>query len=135
MAFYDGQYHTWQTPSLDLTEIYNICSFMHNKGQLKIGYEDFKHRPQIGVGELYSVQVIGVIRLWIQKHYEPEPFKWLPATCKAFWKDNTIKALGLWEPGNIHAMDALRVLLKYRSETEPEWYANTLRTIHGKTRP
>jgi len=34
---------------------------------------------------------------------------------KGFWTDDKIRRLGLWEPGNKHAMDATRHVLRYRT--------------------
>jgi hypothetical protein len=36
---------------------------------------------------------------------------------KGFWDDDKIRKLGLWKPGERHAMDALRHVLHYRTFT------------------
>lgn len=114
--------------SENLKSIYDFLTF-HKPTY--IVYEDFKHRPQIITTELYSLQVIGIIRLWAQQYYTPVSTM-LPATAKAFWTDDKIKALGLWKPGHKHAMDALRVLLTYRGNTEQKWHDDILRKLHDK---
>ena len=100
-----------------------IRDFLNKVNPDIVVYEDFKHRPQMINAELYSVQVIGVLRLWSQDNDKPT-FKYLPATAKAFWQDDKIKALGLWQPGRQHSNDATRVMLKYRMDTEPEWFTS-----------
>ncbi len=114
--------------SESLKGIYDFLSF---RNPTFIVYEDFKHRPQIINTELYSLQVIGVLRLWAQQHDVPTSTM-LPATAKSFWTDDKIKALGLWKPGQKHAMDALRVLLTYRGNTEPKWHDDMLRKLRDK---
>ena len=127
-ASYDnGIFKVGELESLDLSIIYSHITSLYDWDEFIIGYEDFKHRPQLIHSEMYSLQVIGAIRLWTQLHGQPEPFKYLPATAQAFWTDNKIKALDLWVPGNPHAMDALRVLLKYRMVTDKDWFNSIVR--------
>lgn len=89
-------------------------------------YEDFKFRPNLMKAETYSLQVIGVIKLWCEQRFIEPALTPLPAEAKAFWTDDKIKALGLWTKGLKHAMDALRVLLLYREKTDKEWFQTTL---------
>ena len=125
----DGHYRSEEIDSTNLTSIYNYLEYCGDS-EPNIAYEDFKHRPGLIKTELYSIQVIGVIRLWASQRELPEPKCWLPATIKAFWTDDKIKALGLWKKGQGHAMDALRVLLKYRMDTDPDWFKDVLRDLH-----
>src|ERR1051326_385779 len=91
-------------------------------------YEDFKHRAQLISSELYSLQVIGVLRLWLEENPR-EQWHCLPAEAKAFWSDDKIKAIGLWERGKKHAMDAMRVLLTYMMKTDKEWASAQLQSL------
>lgn len=122
------KYYVDQTDSRKLEMVYNILTLWSGENTV-FGYEDFKHRPGLSGTELYSKEVIGVIRLWSELHGHSEPFKYLPATAKAFWTDDKIKALGLWHKGLTHGMDALRVLLKYRMDTDPEWFKEVVRDL------
>lgn len=92
-------------------------------------YEDFKHRPNLMKAELYSVQVIGVTRLYAELHDIEIPFTPIPSEAKAFWDDDKIKKLGMWRPGKKHAMDALRVFLTYKQKTDPLWFGLMLEKL------
>lgn len=77
--------------------------------------ESFTFRPNPGRKKvvLDSREYIGVAKLFcsinVAQYVEQQP-----SQAKGFWKDDKIKALGLWEPGQKHAMDALRHLLYFR---------------------
>lgn len=118
-----NEFYTWEVDSRDLT---NVFITLNNTAELV--YEDFKQRPGNRAAELYSVQVIGVIRLFDGIHHgQLIKAKYLPADAKAFWTDDKIKALGLWKStSGGHAMDALRVLLKYLSVRFPLWFRDQL---------
>jgi hypothetical protein len=122
-TFSTAQYIAWQA---DSTSLRYIEQSIEAAEPTEIVYEDFKHRPSLMKAELYSMQVIGVIRLYAEKHDIPIKAKYLPATAKAFWDDTKIKKIGLWKPGNGHAMDALRVMLKYQMDTDAAWFASVL---------
>lgn len=92
-------------------------------------YEKFHYRPNLMKAELYSMQVIGVLRLYAEKHDVPIPFTPIPAEAKKFWDDEKIKKLGLWKPGQGHAMDALRVYLKFKMDNDPHWWALIVRML------
>ncbi len=129
------KYYFGQIDSKDLLLIYDdISNSFSLTNPLVLGYEDFKHRPQIINTELYSLQVIGAIRLWATLHGQPEPFCYLPAKAKAFWSDDKIKAIHLWQPGKKHAMDALRVLLTYRMENDKEWFKSIMGELRDNIR-
>lgn len=114
-----------QISSLPLTEVYE---FLRERKPIMVLNEKFKHRPQLITAELYPMEVIGVIHLWCQQN-DVDNTSMLPAQAKAFWTDDKIKALDLWTPGLPHGMDALRVLLAYRSSTNKLWYIDTLRKL------
>lgn len=115
----------------DATDLQRIRDHIVVYRPKRVAYEDFKHRPNLMKAELYSLQIIGVIRLTCQDLGIPHETKWLPSTAKAFWNDNKIKAIGLWKPGKKHEMDAMRVLLKCRQQTEPEWFSEITKELRG----
>ncbi len=96
-----------------------------------VGYEDFKHRPNMMRAELYSIQVIGVVRLWCEKR-GIEPFRYLPATAKAFWDDKKLRLIGLYRLTQ-HERDATRVLLKYLSDSDKDWHDSTINSLRPST--
>lgn len=116
----------YEVGQIDSSYLPNVVDHLNSYAPEILGYEDFKHRPQMISSELYSMQVIGVIRLWRQILIEDEPFCYLPAQAKAFWSDDKIKALHLWNPGQPDAMDALRVLLTYQKEHDSDWFNSIL---------
>lgn len=113
----------WEIDSRNLTAVEN---FLIGVKPDQIIYERFHHRPAMMKAELYSMQVIGVIRLYAEKNDIPIPFTPKPDEAKAFWNDDKIKKIGLWQPGKGHAMDALRVRLKYKMDTDAEWFGSIL---------
>jgi hypothetical protein len=122
----DGALSFWEIDSRDLTAVEN---FLIGVNPDVIIYEDFKLRPSLMKAELYSIQVIGVMRLYAARNNIPIPFTPIPSEAKAFWDDNKIKKIDLWRHQrgwNGHAMDALRVHLKYKMDTNAEWFARML---------
>lgn len=75
--------------------------------------ESFEYRNQARAGlVLVSKEYIGICKLWCilnKKEYREQS----PSIAMGFVKDNNIKNLGLWKPGNPHAMDATRHMLYY----------------------
>jgi hypothetical protein len=127
-AKFDAQsndYEVGEFDAKDLRIVYRLC--WNGKPDI-IGYEDFKHRPTLIKTEMFSLQVIGVIRYYCQNTETPE-FSFLPAQAKAFWTDNKLKSLSLWTKGMPHGMDALRVLLTYRQSTDPAWFNLTVKEL------
>ena len=61
---------------------------------------------------LDSVEYIGVCKLYCAMT-RTQYFEQSPSMGKAFWKDEKIKQLKLWEPSMGHAMDALRHVLQF----------------------
>lgn len=127
-AYYSPMFDKYGFGQLD-DDLPNIYKFLDKTQPKVIAYENFTHRPGIMKSELYSIEVIGVIRLWSQQHYVPN-FKYLPAEAKAFWKDSKLKKLDLWGPGQGHAMDAMRVLLTYRIKTDERWKQEVFGNLH-----
>lgn len=88
-------------------------------------YEDFKHRPNLMKAELHSLKVIGVIELYAEVRLIPVKAKYLPGYAKKFWTDDKLKRLGLYQKGQPHAMDALRIVLCYLDDN-PQWFKPVL---------
>jgi hypothetical protein len=77
-------------------------------------YETFKYR-QLPKADLTPVEAIGVIKLFA-KQYNIPLHDQNPAQAvgeKAFWSDDRLKHLGLYQVGKVHANDAMRHLLYY----------------------
>lgn len=121
----DGELSFWQ---IDCRQISAFWFFLCGAAPDKIMYEQFHYRPNLMKAKLYSVQVIAVLRLYAELNNVPIVFTPIPSEAKKFWDDTKIAKLGLWKPGARfeHAMDALRVLLKYRLDTDPAWFAEVL---------
>lgn len=126
-AAYSARFDTYRCGELD-DDLGNLYAFMTKAKPSKVAYETFRKRAQIDTDRLYSPQVIGVIRLWAQQKYIPT-FKFSPSQTKSFWTDVKIKRLGLWVPGQKHAMDAVRVLLTCRQKTDKTWFREILGKI------
>jgi hypothetical protein len=87
--------------------------------------ETFQYRQRVAGGirmkvELDSVEYIGVIKLWEQKRHRKFGIQtqmvWQPpSVCNGnrLITDEFIKKLGLWVPGQRHAMDAREHLIYY----------------------
>lgn len=73
--------------------------------------ESFIFQPRRKV-ILDSVEYIGVAKLWCEDEKKPLKLQ-TPAQGKAFWTDDKIRSLGLWQASRPHAMDATRHLLFY----------------------
>jgi hypothetical protein len=122
----NAEYSFWQ---IDCRSLRAWSDFLLGVKPDVILYEDFKHRPNLMKAELYSVQVIGVTRLYAEIHDIDIPFTPIPAEAKVFWTDDKIKKLGMWRPGMPHAMDALRVYLTYKQKTDIAWFTNMLKLL------
>jgi len=75
------------------------------------------------------MQVIGVIRLYSSMYDIPIIYTCLPTEAKDFWDDKKIKQIGLWRPGKGHAMDSLRVLLRWRMKSDMSWFTEVLPSL------
>lgn len=118
-----GFYSVWQVDSRSIAAIWQ---FLHDIQPDVILYEQFHYRPNMMKASLYSVQVIGVLRLYAETYNIPIPFTPNPDEAKAFWTDDKIKKLALWSQGKIHAMDALRVMMTYEMKTDIDWFQKIL---------
>lgn len=78
-----------------------------------IVYERFDYRRNMKNVDLSAVEYIGVIKLTCQEagynYVEQQQLK----GHRGLWTDSKLKTLGLYEPGKVHAMDAIRQVLYY----------------------
>lgn len=118
-------YSFWQIDCRDLTVFWQ---FLHDVQPSELMYEQFHYRPNLMKAKLYSMQVIAIIRLYSDLYKIPIIYTCLPTEAKDFWDDAKIKKIGLWQPGAKyeHAMDALRVLLRWRMKNNLAWFDETL---------
>lgn len=104
---------------------------------LEITCESFEFRQHMNKDsaktkvELISKEYIGVIKLFCETYHVPLLFN-NASTAKTFISDDKIKKLNLWQPGQAHANDALRHLLRYlvvqkkiRTPITTSWLAGT----------
>ena len=92
-----------------IVELEDVASIAHHSNM--VIFEGFRQRHVHGL-EYDTVERIGVIKLKASKWVEQQPSQ------KQFWTRAKIMELGLWKPGQPHAMDALRHLLYYLTFTE-----------------
>lgn len=103
----DLKYETTQVQG-----IYGVWDALHMGAPYDlIIYESFlyQHRDKV---DLRPVEAIGVIKLYAEVK-NIRTVSQTPATGKRFWTDPKIKKLGLWQPSQVHGMDAMRHLLYY----------------------
>lgn len=85
--------------------------------EMEIVCESFQFRQHINRDqaktkvELVSCEYIGVVELFCAKYEVPLKYNTASAA-KTFISGDKIKTLGLWVPGKVHAMDAMRHLLR-----------------------
>ena len=60
----------------------------------------------------WSLEIIGTAR-WICNRYGTDFVLQTPAAAKAFASDDKLKTAGLWQPGQDHAVDAIRHMVLY----------------------
>ena len=107
-------------PLLVLIALLNGIVALNQNRRIRIIGESFdfrmdeRYRDKI---DYTAAEVIGALRLW---------YSWIlpdngqvtmefkgAGLGKGFWVDEKIKKVGLWKPGQRHAMDAMRHLLRY----------------------
>lgn len=66
---------------------------------------------------LTPVEYIGVITMYCQRTDKPLELQ-TPSQAKAFWDNEKLRRLGLYDTKAPHAMDAIRHLLSYISKTD-----------------
>lgn len=77
----------------------------------KIVYETFHFRQGMDGAVFTGVEYIGVIELAAQLKCL-EVVKITPSDGKGFWDDRKLRAIEVFNPGHVHANDAMRVLLR-----------------------
>jgi hypothetical protein len=84
--------------------------------------EDFTYR-RLNNAVLTSVEYIGVVKLFIQNHFDVE-LAMQPPPLKGFANKDKLKKMGLYIPGQRNAMDAISHLVFYlnkRNELPGYW--------------
>jgi hypothetical protein len=95
-----------------------LLGHMQGEGEYTIVCERFEYRNNSRAGlNLMSREYIGVAKRFVQERREVEYVMQSAAQAKGFVQDRHIKKLGLWSPGDKHAMDAYRHLLYYLVNT------------------
>jgi hypothetical protein len=101
---------------LSLSSLHDLVSrTIDSYTPLSIIYEDFSYRNASRMGlDLTPVKLIGVIELFREWH-EPfvEFYKQSAATGKAFYTDEKLKGLGIYQKGRPHGRDATRHLMQW----------------------
>lgn len=78
---------------------------------------EFRQNKQRDNINLMSREYIGVVKLFRKERNVPVVFQTAGAA-KGFVTDEKLKAMGLWVPGQKHAMDAMRHLVFYLVNVE-----------------
>lgn len=88
-----------------------------SQSKLWIICESFQYRNGLTKAELDSVEYIGIVKLFRLEHWNIEIVFQTPGQGKitegSFVKKRHLQKLGLWSPGNKHAMDGYGHLLYY----------------------
>jgi hypothetical protein len=89
---------------------------IRNSDSITLGYEtfDFRHEEQPRDKIDYIArEVIGATRAWALEWTYAATLRMNAGTGKGFWNDDKLQRIGVYVPGQPHAMDALRHLLRY----------------------
>lgn len=93
--------------------LFDMLGMLHTS-EYAIVCERFEYRNRSRPGlELISREYIGVTRLFVQERSDVHLEMQSASQAKGFVTDAHIKKLGLWSPGDRHAMDAYRHLLYF----------------------
>lgn len=119
VALYDEHEDYWHREQLGPQDHYDelyalLCEARPNV----VIYEQFLYQHRLNV-DLVPCEYVGVIKLWHKLENVERKGKLYMQTAaygKAFWKNSKITELGLWLPGQQHAMDATRHLLAWYSK-------------------
>lgn len=108
-----GRINAWQ---LDVPLHHkNLYNYLDNHRPEKVICESFTYRRMDKV-DLIPVEYIGVARLWCIQTGTPLVLQ-TPSQAKKFFDDTKVKGVGLWQPGQPHANDAIRHLLYFLTFT------------------
>jgi hypothetical protein len=95
------------------SELWALLELAETTHDFVVVCERFEYRNRSRAGlELISRDYIGVTTLFSQQRHVKLVMQ-TAAMAKGFVQDRHIKKLGLWSPGNPHAMDGYRHLLYY----------------------
>lgn len=80
-------------------------------------YERFDYRSGLAKANLTPVENIGVLKYWLDLNQVQSEEQWphMAVGPKAFYNDDRLKLLGVYNVGHKHANDAMRHLLYYLS--------------------
>jgi hypothetical protein len=108
----------------------------HHLDEIKpdiLTYEQFRFRQGM-LGTVYTgIEMIGVINLWVQIN-KVEVDSISSSEGKAFWDDKKLKALGYYQRGLTHGMDATRVLCVWLNKNNKEWMDDSIRNLRSTLR-
>jgi hypothetical protein len=108
--YYDEKWERGQLAGIDHQKaLYTLMGLKHTD-EYYIVCERFVERPDNKGAIDIAQKYIGVVELFAIDR-QANLVMQMPAQAKGFVKDATIKKLGLWFPGQRHAMDATRHLL------------------------
>jgi hypothetical protein len=112
-AFKDGELYYYPFQFYD--DVDDLWNRLAQFEPAHIVIEDFQFRKGRTAGvSLFSVELIGVARLYEARHHRTTLYKQQPAQGKGYYTDATLKSLGLYNrDGNDHARDATRHLLQW----------------------
>ena len=106
----------WYNPSWKVGQVTDVQDLellveTNHTAETHLIVERYLDRPaKLGHKDNDALKVIGAIES-LAKHREIPVTLQTSAQAKGFVKDANIRKLGLWTPGNRHAMDAMRHLL------------------------
>ena len=104
----------------------NVYEFLCRAQPSIVVAESFVQSTGAGATNFGAVEIIGVIKLYSQ--LMSKPVVWQSRGIKKFWDDDKVKAVGLWEKGIKHSMDATRHLLYWQMTVQRDlFYVQRLR--------
>lgn len=115
------QVHQFQVETSSPRELVTIWENLNIAGPEEVVIERFQFRYGGGRSKvvLTPVEVIGVVKLYCAMK-KIRLYEQTPAQAKKLITDDKIRKLGLWVPGQPHAMDATRHLLYHLIVTRRE---------------
>lgn len=115
----DGKYQAWQMRPGNYSHPHEMLyDMMCNVLPKTVIYEAFHFRQGMDGAVFTGVEYIGIIELYSQLKYS-ELIKITPSDGKGFWDNKKLAAIGVYQKGLPHGMDAMRILLRHRMKAEP----------------
>lgn len=108
----------------------DFLTLLNSYKPTQIVYEGFYFRQGKTGADYTPVEYISIIRLYAEQ--TDCGVAAINSSVKTFWDDKKIKALGLWIPGQGHAMDATRILLAHLFIVDQDFKEETLKTLKEK---